>query len=316
MPKLSLMFARFPGGGIERKECTNWIVETVCKIKQNPDISTIVPFDQSDTPIAMVRNLAVRTAFQTKCDYLLMIDNDMEPDVKRDGKPVKDGALPFWDVAWDHMMNNLANPCAIAAPYCGPSPFNNVYIFRWRTHNNRSRPTDMPAWKLDMFTREEAAVMGGISEVAALPTGLVLYDMRVFANMKKPFYYYEYPDEWQSQKASTEDVTQTRDQSLAWYASGGKIGGRVFCAWDSWAAHHKDEAVMPPVNVGADAIGASFRHAVEQGRNTGDKLHVFGGDRLAEFQARQKFEQENSSVIDQLHAKPANGVPMTIEEEE
>jgi hypothetical protein len=316
MPKFSVMLARFPGGRIECPESVDWIVETVLKIKKNPDISDLVPFRSGDTPADMNRNKAVRAAVAAKCDYLLMIDNDMEPDPKERDRSIREGALPFWDVAWDHMMNNLAWPCAIAAPYCGPSPWNNMYVFRWRTKNNKHRPTDIPSWSLDQFTREEAAERGGIEEVAALPTGLILYDMRVFKDMLRPYFYYEWKDDWHDEKASTEDVTQTRDMSLAWYASGGKIGGRVFCAWDSWAIHNKNERVMPPVKVGADSIGASLKHAVEHGGVNNEKVHVFGGDRLAEFKARQKFEQENPSVIDQLHAKPANGVPMVIEEEE
>ncbi|MEK0126623.1 hypothetical protein, partial [Bordetella pertussis] len=90
-----------------------------------------------------------------------------------------------------------------------------------------------------MYSRAEASQFTGIGEVAALPTGLIMYDMRIFDMLEpkdensKPWFYYEWADKYQSEKASTEDVSATRDMSLV----GQQVLGYspVFCAWDSWA---------------------------------------------------------------------------------
>ena len=62
----------------------------------------------------MTRNLCVEDAKHNKADFLVMIDNDMSPDLK--------GEKPFWDTSWDSILKPENQPCIIAAPYCGPPP--------------------------------------------------------------------------------------------------------------------------------------------------------------------------------------------------
>ena len=285
MPHYSVMLARFPGNNQEHPDSAGWVTETALKIKDDPRVERLEPWRISDTPAPMIRNRAVRQAALWEVDYLLMIDNDMEPDPKRpDGKLLYVGAAPFWETAFEFLLAHRELPCAVGAPYCGPSPHNNIFVFLWRNKNNKP-----DSFSLEQFSREEAALRGGIEEVAALPTGLILYDMRIFKNMKKPYFYYEYSDEWESEKGSTEDVTQTRDMSLGWYMSGGQQGGKVFCAWDCWARHIKLEHIDKPHIIPVDMVGESLKQAARRNLHQNERLSFVGsgvhGDRtVARFQ--------------------------------
>lgn len=272
MPQYRLMIARFPGNHSEHPASAQYVMDLSRVIPPNV---TVMNWYKSDTPITMTRNLAVKEAMEWNADYLMMIDSDMRPDPRRhDGSLVYGhlGARPFWDVAWEHMMASRDAPSAIAAPYGGPSPHHNVYVFRWRNKmSGKPRLVD-DGHSIQQFTREEAAERRGVEEVAALPTGLILYDLRCFTtNWPKPvgqdeqprgWFYYEWHDLSASQKDSTEDCTQTRDQSLAWYLSRGKQGGRCFVAWDAWAHHIKLEEVPRPSPGSAYIVAERMRETV------------------------------------------------------
>lgn len=274
MPKYSVMLAQFPGDYSTRPDPTDWITETAIQCKFDPRIDVLAPWRKSDTPITMVRNRCVRDALAGGFDYLLMIDNDMEPDARDEqGRWRRRGAQPFWQTAWEFMLRHRDSPGAIASPYLGPSPWNNVYVFLWRNKNNRPEN-----FSLEQFTREEAAGRGGIEEVAALPTGLILYDMRVFHALPLPWFYYEYTDLYQSEKSSTEDVVQTRDMSLAWYVSQGRKGGRIYCAWDSWSRHIKLEHIDPPELATVALVGEELKQVVLAERSPDEKLVMIGAD--------------------------------------
>jgi hypothetical protein len=257
-----VMFARFPGGHVEHPDTTDWLVETVIKAKKDPRISEVLNWRKSDTPITMVRNEAVEVARRAGADFIVMIDNDMRPDLP--------GEKKFWDVAWPFMCDlnvrrnagiEHAGPCIIGAPYCGPPPSENVYIFHWTTQQS-DHPN--PDFALSQFGREEAAIRTGIEEVAALPTGLIIIDIKVFDMLDPPYFYYEYTDHTESHKASTEDVTFTRDATMA--------GCPCFVAWDCWAGHHKPKCVGKPGLLFVDDMKAKFRMAIHNGFRRNERI--------------------------------------------
>jgi hypothetical protein len=169
--KAKLMIARFPGGGSERHETVDWLIDTHLRAARDPRITEVVGFKLNDTPITMSRNRCLREAKKADCDFVLMVDSDMWPDLYVGHDP---SARPFYEVAMDFAFNH-PGPCAIAAPYCGPPPVENIYVFRWgvRESNNPNF-----GFTLDQYSRDEAAMMGGVQEAAALPTGVFLLDMR------------------------------------------------------------------------------------------------------------------------------------------
>jgi len=255
MPQYRIMIARFPYGGVESKECTDWLIKTVMQIKADPLIADPVDMiSLNDTPITMTRNLACRLALERKADFLLMLDSDMDPDLRIPG------ARPFWETSFPFLAHREV-PAMIAAPYCGPPPVENIYVFRWRAPNSDHVGTQ---YSLQQFTREEAAERIGIEEVAALPTGLMLMDTRVLKHVSKPWFDYEYSDQYESEKSTTEDVYFTRNASMS--------GCPVYCNWDSWAGHLKKKSVGKPVLLTADLFSENVRKARMQGKDSNMKF--------------------------------------------
>lgn len=258
--KVSLGIARFPWHGAEHPDVTDWLLRTAIKVKQDPRISEVHQFRKDDTPITMSRNKAVEHAKRVGVDYLLMIDSDMSPDLP------EPGAKPFWDSSFDFVLQHNG-PCCIAAPYCGPPPLSNVYVFRWSNWQNPDVQPN-PDMRLEQYSREEAAQRAGIERVGALPTGLILIDMRAFERLKPPYFYYEWNDGTQSEKASTEDVTFTRDLNL--------LGVPQYVNWDAWAGHWKLLRVDKPRVIYTDHVQQKYREAVLADIRSNERLRMIG----------------------------------------
>jgi len=255
-----MLVARFPGGYSENPDVTDWLVKTVCSMKEDIRISDIFHWRRTDTPITMSRNNAIEVAKTSDVDFILMVDNDMKPDAYLGNKinqPLgfDPAAEPFWDSAFDFLWRRKQEgerPAMIAAPYCGPPPHENVFMFHWANRESE-HPVDQDL-ELKQFSREWASEQRGIQEVAAAPTGLILIDMDVFHELEPPYFYYEWTDKTQKNKASTEDVTFTRDSSL--------MGHPVFCNWNAWAGHWKMKCVGKPIPLTSRQISNQFEAAI------------------------------------------------------
>lgn len=265
--KAKLMIARFPYGGSERAETCTWLNQLHRRVAADQRIGETVEWLINDTPITMGRNRCLKVAAELGCDFVLMVDSDMAPDLNLGADP---HAVPFYDAAMAHALAH-PGPCVVAAPYCGPPPHENVYVFRWLNLRSSGQPD--PNAQLGQYTREEAAALGGVQECAALPTGLCLIDMRAVARVKaakrkvneqrakaqlpplpEAMFYYEWTDVEETDKASTEDVTFSRDLSMA--------GVPMYCAWDSWAGHCKSLVVQKPKPWSPDIVRDIMREAV------------------------------------------------------
>lgn len=254
--KFKVMLARFPGNNSEHPGEVNFVITMTVNCMANPLVGGLVHWQLNDTPVTMSRNRCIRDAIQQQIDILVMVDSDMGPDLVNP-------AAAFWPRAIEFIARRWHEaPTVIAAPYCGPPPHENVYIFRW--HNLQSDHPN-PDYQLAQFSRTEAAERSGIEAVAALPTGLIAIDMRIFTGFKvgdevvklpPPYFYYEWTDLYETDKASTEDVTFTRDVHLLFNAHGLET---VFCDWDVWAVHFKTKAVGKPVLVKPGNLAKLFR---------------------------------------------------------
>jgi hypothetical protein len=135
-----------------------------------------------------------------------------------------------------------------------------------------------------MYDRKTASTLAGIQEVAALPTGLIMYDMRVFDMTEpktpedKPWFYYEWSNIFASEKASTEDVTMTRDLSLVCSQLFGY--NPIFCNWDAWAGHWKPKCVEKPKIISAKDVSRKLHQAVSDGFDHNVKLVDFKNPKL------------------------------------
>jgi hypothetical protein len=266
--RLKLLICCFSYGGnggmkSEHPDVRDWLIDWIPRLEADPRIESVARLDIADTPITMTRNRAVVTARAMGADLLLMLDSDMRPDnlIGQDHT-----AVPFLEVALDRIYDHWEKgPLVIGAPYCGPPPNECVYVFRWRTRESHHPGIDMA---LDMYGREEAAERTGLEEVAALPTGLILFDMRAF-ELTEPrekgdhsWFYYEYTDLYQTQKASTEDVTATRDISLIGEE---KLGyNPLLVAWNCWAGHWKPKCVSKPTIIHASSVGKKMADAARE----------------------------------------------------
>lgn len=290
----NLLVARYPYGGngnisSESPAICNWLLRNIKKIASDERIGDIHFSEIADTPITMTRNRSVEIARQKNCDLLLMIDSDQYPDYELDHNH-DPFAKPFWDTSFDFLYEHWTKgPCVIGAPYCGPSPHQNVYVFHWTNLRNETANSGP---RLDQYRREHAAIMSGIQPCAALPTGLILFDIRCFDLVKPPYFYYQYEGDGarcelcheikpgvQAKKSSTEDVTATRDISLAGQATLGY--NPVYCNWDAWAGHVKQEIVAKPRPIFVDNVTAKFSKSFEHGIRSGDRLVDVDGSEFA-----------------------------------
>jgi hypothetical protein len=274
--KFNVGFCTFSYGGnggisSEVPDIREWMTPLVAAISKDERVENVRIWNLADTPITMTRNRAVLMAREFGVDVLVMIDSDMKPDLYVGTDPL---AKPFFQSSFDFLVDHYPKgPVCIGAPYCGPPPHECVYVFRWQ--NLRSDNVN-PDFQLEMYDRHTAAKLDGIQECAALPTGLIMYDMRCFELTEpktaddKPWYYYEFPDKYQSQKASTEDVTQTRDLSLVGTQ---KLGyNPVFCNWSAWAGHWKPICVGKPVFIEAKSVAEKLKHSWDAGYDPNVKL--------------------------------------------
>lgn len=299
MPKYRLVVQRFPYGSVEHTPCVTWLMEFAQHVTKDPRFDVVFAKPLDDTPITMTRNRAVRNAKKIHADFLLMIDSDMDPDCELGIDP---RAKEFWPSTIDFMLNHQG-PCVVGAPYCGPPPMENIYVFNWQNMETNHHTKDLDGLKLGQFSREHAYTLGGIQEVAALPTGLIVFDMRAFDNtIDKPYFSYEYdfqgprcdgcgqpgrgPEE---DKASTEDVVTTRDLSIA--------GVKQYCNWDAWAGHRKLKTVRKPQPFTADGVAAKMHNAV--------KNRVRSDERLVDIKTPKKWEIEAAAANAAFDAEKA-----------
>jgi hypothetical protein len=272
--QFSILFAGMPygGNGGSSQESPNvgeWLIETMMKVSKDPRIEHASYTFVSDTPATLSRNRLLNTAVDQGYDFLVFIDSDMYPDVEI-AESKDPTAKPFWDSSWEFVMQHYdKGPCIIAAPYCGPPVYEeNIYMFRWA---NRITDNPNPDYKLEQFTRFEAAQRSGIEPVAALPTGLIIIDTRVVNYITPPWFYYEYSCPKEIQKSSTEDVTFTRDVSIA--ISNALGYNPCYCNWDSWAGHWKPKVVRKPRIVTAESVADIMKKAHTAGGSIDETTH-------------------------------------------
>jgi hypothetical protein len=245
LPKRSLMIATFNYGNVACQGTIDYLIDVCFEARNHPVFENRVyrlP-NINTTPVDMARNRAVYNAIGHGVDYLLMIDSDTVPDlyVDADGSPHPDepNARRFLTSSIEWMLAR-PEPTVVAAPYCGPPPHENVYVFRWA---NKQSDCPGPQFGVAQYSREEAIGMSGIQEAAALPTGCMLIDMRIFKNWKPPFFYYEFNADC-TNKDTTEDVAFSRDLLV--------YGFKGYCNWDSWCGHVKSKTVGKPTLVRPD----------------------------------------------------------------
>lgn len=320
------MIATFPFQNAECPDSRDWVEETLVKAARDPRVGRVCRKPYDDTPIPMSRNRAMHDAAAKGVDVLFMLDSDMAPDLCLH-RPYyhRADARPFYDVALEFYFNRpRPGPFVLGVPYCGPPPHENVYVFKPATYESDHPNFD---FRLEQYTREEAARLGGVQEVMALPTGLVMIDMACFPKLRDPFFDYEYKGDGEkcvtcgqrhpgprSEKASTEDVYWSRNLALA--------GVRQYCAWPCWAGHWKRKLVGPPQLLTVDRVIEQYREAILRGDDSRDREITVGG--MDALTVKRPTPEQQKAVADILqkrkedmaaHAKSLPSAPTDAEKQ-
>lgn len=307
--KLDVLIVQFPYSGNGASSSTHpdaceWATDLFHTAPSNPRVGRVGRWKLCDTPITMTRNEAVRLARENGFDVLVMVDSDQQPDTPRAG------LVPFWDAAFPFLYDHYdKGPVVIGAPYMGPPPNENVYVFRWCNRESNHPNAD---FALKQYTRQEVAVLSGIQECAALPTGLIMYDVRAFEltdpqqsnwhepvtqawierihrgetkftetdirNMAEQYVNVRFRNEQSWFYYEYTDKYQTEKCSTEDVTATRDIGmmcqlklgyNPIHCAWSSWAGHWKPKCVGPPMLLTQDDVGEKYRRAAMEGVERG-----------------------------------------------
>ena len=166
-------------------------------------------------------------------------------------------------------------------------------MFKWSNYESN---TPNENWRLEQYTRDQVIPYTGIWEVAALPTGLILYDVRLFNTLPRPWFAYEYTDAPRNtHKGSTEDVFQTRNASM--------LGFPQYCNWDAWAGHNKKKIVGKPQPVRISSIAGAMADALRKGVTENHKVVMIKrGDDLRDDHP-SVVEMHRPPIISEIHTK-------------
>ena len=297
-------------------EYAPWFAKVSAELAVDERVGRVAIKKYGDIPLTMERNKVVLDAKEGGFDVIVMLDSDNLPDmyVGRDAN-----AKPFvsssFDFLYERGMRGL--PTVVCAPYCGPPPhpvrggIENVYVFyASQGESEVDDPDKLGAVTFEAYSREHASIMRGIQSCAAGPTGLIMYSTDAFDLMPvhgmtdeeillqhaagklstqrasqllrmESWFFYEYTDRYQSRKASTEDVTNTREIQFAGIAKHGEPV--VFCNWDAWACHMKPKCVGKPQPLKLENVSNLFREVVENGISHCDSVvdvDLTGGEPL------------------------------------
>lgn len=299
-PKLDVMVALLcyaGNGGVATvlPDIAVWLAKTFSKMEKDERVGRVAVKRAGDIPLTMIRNSLVKQAKDEGFDVLIMIDSDNVPDLY-DGCRAE--AKPFWDTSFDFLYERSLRmlPTVVCSPYCGPPPHptrggeENCYVFyASRQESDDGDPDFDGGVRFEAYSREHAAIMRGIQSIAAGPTGCIMYSLDAFDLMPvhqmtkekilhdyaaglitierakallamDSWFYYEFTDGYQTHKASTEDVTNTREIQMAGIQKHGEPV--VFCNWDAWAGHYKPKCVGAPMPLRIEQVSSLFAEAV------------------------------------------------------
>lgn len=300
---LIAMFAYGGNGGVATiiPEVGLWVGERLNEMRHDERIGRVSIARYGDIPLTMERNRVVKDAIDGGYDVIMMLDSDNHPDLYLGKTP---WAKPFWKSSFDFLYERHMRgiPSVICAPYCGPPPHptsggqENVYVF-YAEDNETGNPESF--FKFNAYDRNTAAQMRGIQEIAAGPTGVIVYSTSALQLMPvgkmspsqvmdayskgelsqeralrllrmQSWFFYEFTDQYQTRKASTEDVTNTREIQLAGIAKHKQPV--VFCNWDAWAGHWKPKCVGMPMPIRMEHINDMYIEAVQNPTSALDEV--------------------------------------------
>ncbi len=228
------------------------------RLKAQGIIGDLHFYHDNAAPVNMVRNRIAKYALDHDVDIIVMVDDDMGPDMVDSSHAFVPESFQFVIQRWEEA------PTVVVAPACTAPPEERPVVGRWRTLAKGSEVA------LDLYTREEAAAKQGIQPEAVAGLGLCMIDCRVFRGfyvknpdtgraekiaLRPPWFYWEWDSEFQTNFVTGEDTSFTRDVA----ALGARYGLDIlFVNWDCWAGHFKTKFVGKPSLMDWRTLNALF----------------------------------------------------------
>ncbi len=215
--RINLFLGRPCGWGLEHPDVGTWCGKLAGELAASGQLAGMVTHVEQRPRIAMARNELVKTFLATKCEWLLMIDPDMRPDIT--------GECFFWTSL---RLLQAVGVGLVGAPACAGPPGYNVNVF-WANPDTGT---------IRHVTHEEAAGMTGIERVPAVGTGLVLASRETFQRVPPPWFVDEMKDKEHTKLRYSQDV--------GFCLKARQYGVPVFVNWACWAGHQKAHLVGKP----------------------------------------------------------------------
>lgn len=255
----SIMFARLPYLGWEHAaevdfllRCERW----ANRLTREGVIREVHHYHDSAAPVNVVRNRIAKYAVEHDVDVIVMVDNDMGPDMVNPDVQFVPSSFDFLRARYEE------GPSVIVAPACTAPPDERPVVGRWRTLAKGSQ------YALDLYTREEAAAKTGIQPEDVAGLGLCMIDTRVFTGfdvkeggslkriaLRPPWFYWEWDSEFQTGFVTGEDTSFTRDVAAMGHRYGVPL---LYVNWDCWAVHYKLTPIGKPNLVSYETLRGLF----------------------------------------------------------
>ncbi len=217
MEPIRLFIGRPCGWSLEHPDVGNWCVKTVGDLVAAGVIEAFRAMVEPRPRIAMARNEIVKEFLRGPCNWLLMIDPDMRPDITGEGF-----------LLTSLRLLQATGGGVVGAPACAGPPGYSVNVF-WMAQDDAG---------IRHVSHQEAAEMRGIELVPAVGTGLMLASRNVFERIEPP---------WFSDEMLDKEETKLRmSQDVAFCMRARQHGVPVFVNWSCWAGHHKQHLVGRP----------------------------------------------------------------------
>lgn len=208
-----VLIIRMVRGGWERAEIGTWLADCYCLAQSGLRLGKLIHGTMDAFPTLVARNAVARLVIDGRFGIVVMVDADMVPAQGFFRKAVK-------------FLQDHRGAVMIGSPYCTGSPNRLPEVTRDR---------DGTAVRV---TRDEASSLSGIELVNGIGFGLVAINRAAFETIEPPYFDYEFKDQAREHLAWGEDMYFCRKLT--------KVGGRVYCDWDSWSQHAKTELVSKP----------------------------------------------------------------------
>lgn len=223
-----LTVARLTGFQTECPDIGTWMGDWGIRLRVHPDVDSVDSFNVSNVRIGMCRNKCVEHARQVGSTHILWIDPDMAIDryVQRDHEDRVFGrAKPWWDTAWDFVKKH---PFAVAAaPYAGKLPERPIHVF-----------VKNEADQLVRVRHEDVKMLTGWTQVAAIGSGLMLTDIRIFDRLEQPYFKDTFTDRTETQLHHSQDIFFSARCELAQIP--------IYINWDCPCGHWQPTVVEMP----------------------------------------------------------------------